>query len=141
MFLPTDLTDGVLIRDGLVVIPDFHDLHLVACVLEVEGPLHEVFIALQLLLIEQVHLRILRMIEDRCMRAWLPHRDQQVTRGDQSGGKCTCGTHGLREEGAFAAAQTELRGMLCRGEGTALRRPTGYRLHLTCLSLSEYRLV
>ena len=47
MLLPTDLTDRVLTRDGFVVIPDFHDLHLVAGVLEVEGPLNEVFIALK----------------------------------------------------------------------------------------------
>ena len=104
MFLPTDLTDRVLIRDGLVVITDFHDLHLVGCVLEVEGPLHEIFITLQFLLIKQVHLRILRMEEDRCMRSWLPHRYQQVTRSDLTGGECTCGTHGLRDEGSFAAA-------------------------------------
>ena len=141
MLLPTDLTDRVLTRDGLVVIPDFHDLHLVAGVFEVEGPLNEVFIALQFLLVEQVHLRILRMVEDRCMRAWLPHRDQQVTRSHLNGGKCTCCSHGLGEEGALAAAQAELRSLLCRGVGTALRSPTGYRQHLTCLSLSEYRMV
>ena len=141
ILLPTDLTDRVLARDGLVVIPYFNDLHLVTSVFEVEGPINKVFIALHFLLIEQVYLRILRMIEDRCIWARLPHRDQQVTRGHLSGRKCTSGTHGLGEEGAFAAAQTKLRGLLGRGVGTALRSPTGYRQHLTCLSLSEYRMV
>ena len=75
------------------------------------------------------------------MRSWLPHRYQQVTRSDLTCGECTCGTHSLRGEGSFAAAQAMLRGELCRGQRTTLRSPTSYRLNLTRLSLSEYRMV